>query len=359
MLGASAIGSAAVRRGVKRKFVTLGGLVVTFVLVAGGSYALGGLTSRYSMLILFLPIIALYSLSPRVIILTGVMTVVTIATLYVLNDTFPTDLRMPKHHLSLHAAVSGLIALAVTWGCADFARSVKHAPEDAVSVARKEFAAAKYGALATMAGSVAHEIANPLAILKGHVEVLMASIQAGRPDNIEARLASVERTSGRLQRLIKILATMGDPERGYGPQEVEFHTIVSDALTLLAGATESTGVQVERKGPDLREKIWIRGNRALVTTILFELIQSSIQVAKDSATKSIVLNTERAPAHTLVVIKAGHSITEEEVGRLTRTLNVSLMQLLTSSMGGSLSITHRPGCYEQRLLLKHAQPQKS
>jgi signal transduction histidine kinase len=347
-------GSIAIRLGADRNKVVIGLLVCSLIEFAFGLFTIGGLSNRYSLLVVLLPIIAMFSQNPRTIITTGALTIGLIGGLYAVNDQFFAHLADREQPIALQAAITALTVAAVSLILAGISSDARHTAEHDTAQVRHDLEAAKYASLAKMAGCVAHEIANPLAILKGHVEVLMVSIQAGRSDNIEARLASIDRTSGRLERLIKILASMGDPDRGYGPSPIAFSGIVSDALALLAATSETTGVTVDQQLASSPEKSWMTGNRSLITTILFELTHASILVAKDSADKKISLSTERTDGYITVNITTGHQKSAEEIDRITRTLNISLMQLLTASMGGRLTISRDDHTYVQELVLQVA-----
>ena len=74
--------------------------------------------------------------------------------------------------------------------------------------------------ISDLLGGIAHEINNPLSIVKGHsLQALRDHKSSSNSDKLEKRLSAIDRASDRLSLLAKIIATLSRPLDSKGPEE--------------------------------------------------------------------------------------------------------------------------------------------
>jgi C4-dicarboxylate-specific signal transduction histidine kinase len=124
--------------------------------------------------------------------------------------------------------------------------------EEELEIARAQAAhATRIASLATMAGGVAHEINNPLAIISTKVELLLTKVHDPAVSDQEIRRvtqASAEKIaqhSQRIARIIKGLRAFARDPNAEPFESVPVSRIISDALELTQTSLENLGIELK------------------------------------------------------------------------------------------------------------------
>src|SRR5437762_3517381 len=127
----------------------------------------------------------------------------------------------------------------------------------------------RLAALGQLAGTIAHELGNPLNALSGHLQLL-----ARRPDLADPAKSQVAVLQGEVTRMTQIIKRFLDQTRGFTPatETVELAPLVDEALDLTLGVEARQRIQVER---DVDGKA-VRTDPGLVRHLLTNLMANAV-----------------------------------------------------------------------------------
>src|SRR3954468_21514465 len=127
----------------------------------------------------------------------------------------------------------------------------------------------RLAALGQLAGTIAHELGNPLNALNGHLQLL-----ARRPELPEAAKDQVGVLQGEVQRMTQIIRRFLDQTRGFTPaaETVQLAPLVDEALDLTLGVEARQRIQVER---DV-DGVEVRTDPGLVRHLLTNLMANAV-----------------------------------------------------------------------------------
>lgn len=159
--------------------------------------------------------------------------------------------------------------------------------------------------LGEMAGSVAHEINNPLAIIAGKVRQSIKALDASPPQLDQARthIDTINRTTERIVRIIrglKALSRSGDED----PMAVfESATLIEDCIFICSERFRTNGVELKLEMSTPPPKI--RGRDVQIAQILINLLNNAFDAVQNQAEKLVVLSVTESTA--LVTIRVRDS----------------------------------------------------
>src|SRR5437763_5394578 len=101
----------------------------------------------------------------------------------------------------------------------------------------------RLAALGQLAGTIAHELGNPLNALNGHLQLL-----ARRPDLADPARDQISLLQGEVQRMTQIIRRFLDQTRGFTPaaENVQLAPLTDEALDLTLGSVARTRIPVAR-----------------------------------------------------------------------------------------------------------------
>jgi two-component system, OmpR family, sensor kinase len=179
------------------------------------------------------------------------------------------------------AALTGLLGLLLTGA--------------AVAVVRARRAAARIERLADlgqMAALVAHEVRNPLGILRGHIELLGERLAVDAPPRERERIREMLEEVDRLNAVSGELLTLG---RERGPrQAVAVEALVAEVVRRIARARPHAVVEVE-----VPPALTVVAEESKLGQALFNLVLNAAQVGGDGVT--IKIAGREAPGDTVVL----------------------------------------------------------
>jgi len=162
---------------------------------------------------------------------------------------------------------------------------------------RVEQAAARANTLALMgqmSAAVAHEIKNPLAIIRSSAERLKKRYGAGADD---PAFDYIPEEVDRLSQVVSNYLGIGKSRPGE-TEPVDVAAVLRDVATDLDGQARKRGVELAADVPDLPE---VNGNRNELRQVFLNLVLNAIQAQPDGGRVSLAARVEKSRGETVVV----------------------------------------------------------
>ena len=150
-------------------------------------------------------------------------------------------------------------------------RSLEELNELLVAARRDLSAQERLAALGQLAGTIAHELGNPLNAISGHVQLL-----GRRQDLAEPAKAQVQIVNAEVQRMAQIIRRFLDQTRGFTPtsEVVRPSALLDEALDLTLGTEARARVHVSREIDPAVERV--RTDPGLVRHLLMNLVANAL-----------------------------------------------------------------------------------
>lgn len=220
-----------------------------------------------------------------------------------------------------------------------------HAQSSAIATSER------MAALGIMAGSIAHEINNPLAILSGKATVLKERILDGEnnPDILTADCDKIIAMATRIADIVRGLKTVSrdgtsDP---FSPTPVS--DIIRDVATLVSGKFKSA--RVELRLGDQAASVMIACRPVQISQVLVNLLSNSIDAVEAMDERWVKLEARSSEKSVkIAVIDSGGGISEEVASRIMQPffttkgvgkgtgLGLSISRKIIEAHGGSLTL---------------------
>ena len=173
--------------------------------------------------------------------------------------------------------------------------------------------ASKLAILGEVAGSIGHEINNPLAIISGSVSILNREIHSHLPNpSIES---SIKRIHGSIDRIVKILRSLKNIVRNSvldEPEPVMLNEIISDVSAILEPALRMNNVQLFVRANTPLEKTGLLCRPSEISQVFLNLFKNAIDAQSLQQEKWIILDvTSNATTVHARVIDSGPGIPVE------------------------------------------------
>ena len=210
--------------------------------------------------------------------------------------------------------------------------------QDVTEIRRLEHEARRRQRLAAvgeMAAGIAHEIRNPLASMRGSIQVLRAELPL--TDEQASLMDIVLRESDRLNETIRSFLAYARPQAAV-PKAVDLVRVLTDAATLLRNSPElRPGHQVLVDGP--AEGLVIDADEHQIRQVVWNLATNGLRAMPDGGTLRLVARpSSDGDAHVgLAVFDQGVGIPAEQLDTLFQPFHGSFGQ----GSGLGLAIVHR------------------
>ncbi len=170
----------------------------------------------------------------------------------------------------------------------------------------KALQSSKMASLGEMAGGIAHEINNPLAIIQGKCAQMAQKLKAGAVDPafLIENLEKVVETTNRITRIVRGLRIFSRQSEGDSFAPVTIETIVNDTLSLCAERFRINGVNL-KVGGSLDAKVECR--QVAICQVLLNLLNNAYDAVHGAEAKWVDLEIRADEASNRVVLKVRDS----------------------------------------------------
>ena len=237
-------------------------------------------------------------------------------------------------------------------------RALEELNELLVAARRDLTAKERLAALGQLAGTIAHELGNPLNAVSGHVQLL-----GRRTDLAEPARAQVQIVIDEVQRMAQIIRRFLDQTRGFTPaaEPVRLSALVDEAVDLTLGTEARARVHVEREVSAGVERV--RTDPGLVRHLLMNLVANAVDAMPGGGALSVRARREGSDL-VLLVADTGHGMppevkrhifepfcTTKPAGKGTG-LGLAICKEIARAMKGRIEVESEPGkgtCFIVRL----------
>jgi two-component system sensor histidine kinase PilS (NtrC family) len=177
----------------------------------------------------------------------------------------------------------------------------------------------RLAALGKMAAGLAHEIRNPLASMRGSIQVLAAELDL-LPDQAQL-MEIVLRESDRLNRIVSDFLVYARPPRT-DRQVVDLAAILSETLALLRHSPELSPSHFVVEECDLGPVLY-NGDPNQLRQVFWNLARNAIQAMPQGGKLRVILEAKPRHEVTIMFCDTGQGMTREQQDRLFEPFNSS------------------------------------
>lgn len=216
---------------------------------------------------------------------------------------------------------------------------------------QKLLASAKLGAIGEMAGGIAHEIKNPLAVISGHSSVIRKKLQKSKltDEVLLEHLDKIDSTVEMTNKIVNGLKNLSRDTSMDGFKEFEVGQLLEDVLGITQAKFKTGRLPLEVLKPD--EKIKVFGERVQLGQVLLNLLNNAYDEVSSIENSWVRLEISKTKDFVAFkVIDSGPGLDEEasqkifdpffttkEVGKGTG-LGLSISKSIIESHNGRLYI---------------------
>ncbi len=202
-----------------------------------------------------------------------------------------------------------------------------------------------------LAGGIAHEINNPLAVIKGNIALMHK--KGNLNDYSTLRLQTISEMMGRIASIVKSLSLYAEVD-SEKIMELDLHDLIHDVFDLVRGAYIKENVAVVL---DLdAEATLFKGNRSHMHQALLALLSNAKDALIGKSSKQIVIRTFdiQKGGIGLEIVDNGRGMTSSELDRAFdafystkdigkgRGLGLNIVQAVLEKIGGEIEIHSLP-----------------
>lgn len=171
----------------------------------------------------------------------------------------------------------------------------------------------RLASIGMLAGGLAHEVGNPLGVIRGRAELVLKQIRGNEAaeKNLEIIVGQIDRISGLIQSLLHVSRT---PERAM-LSDVSLQKVISEVLILVGEECRRLGITLKSHGVDRT----VRAEAAHLQQLFLNIIINSMNAIEDYR-QSEQNGDVKEKAHSIEVLVAE----KDAVGAASRALLVSV-----------------------------------
>lgn len=236
-----------------------------------------------------------------------------------------------------------------------------------VQKAKADFAA-RLAALGEMAGGVAHEINNPLAIIAVNAELLKNKLKAADVDS-KLWMAHADKISEIVKRIARIVKSLQHLTRENSDENrverVDLKEVIEETLDLCREKFRQREIDLQSQVP---ADLWVMARHVELGQVLINLLNNAYDAVKDAAAKRISIQTKVEAEQVMISVKdSGIGIDEETAPKLFQPffttkpvgegsgLGLSISRSLLVKIGGDLVLSRPRNPTEFLVILKQSQ----
>jgi two-component system sensor histidine kinase PilS (NtrC family) len=206
----------------------------------------------------------------------------------------------------------------------------------------------RLAAIGRMAASIAHEIRNPLAAMRGSIQMLRADM--GGDSSQTELMEIILRESDRLNRIISDFLTYARP-RSIIQSKVDIGELLRRTFTLLRNSDEIKGGQViKEKVPDM--PVLIDADAEQLQQVFWNLARNALQSMTRGGTLQATVQAEADSRLRIAFSDTGRGMSPQQVERLFEPfssttggtgLGLSIVYQIIRDHGGTINVRSREG----------------
>ncbi len=341
----------AMKRGFFRHDAGVYRTLVGMIVLQSGTLALtGGVFSPFLPLLfpLLVSVLLSFGRGRRSRRVAGLVVLIALALAAVSLSPWEAAAPLPRPHHCLLACASLLFGvyilylhvLAVTDAYSNAGEALGRVREDLLAQAGE-----RARSLELVSAKVAHELKNPLAAVKGLVQLLDRSAPDARTHE---RLEVIAGEVTRMEAILRDYLSFSRPLEALRPAPVAVGPLVDDVIAVLEGRAEGAGVALAREG----DPVSLVGDGRRLKEALLNLLTNAIEATPTGGSVTVQLRREGEGGE-LVIRDTGRGIPEHLLSRVgspfftTREggtgLGVALARAIIQQHGGTLHYRSEPG----------------
>ena len=202
-------------------------------------------------------------------------------------------------------------------------------------------------AVGELAATIAHQVRNPLAGMKGALAVLRKEL-AHKPSNLEVVDELVAQID-RLENLVRDLLTFSRPQ-ALSRRAFDLHELLDRVLRTYGGSADASGITVEKSyGPGTGRLV---ADRDQIEQVIQNLVQNALQAMEEGGTLTVSTRADDASI-SLLFRDTGKGIPAEEMSKVMQPfystrhrgsgLGLPIVRKITKAHDGEFEIESDPG----------------
>jgi C4-dicarboxylate-specific signal transduction histidine kinase len=180
----------------------------------------------------------------------------------------------------------------------------------------KMFASSRLAELGEMAGGIAHEINNPLAIIQGKVGILLRQLESPNPDftKIKSDLGKISDTTQRIAKIVRGLRAFSRDSENDPMAPASLRQIVADTLELCNERMKYENIEIRTNSIP---EIAVECRSTQLGQVILNLINNSHDAIIDLQDRWISIEAVVQDERVVIrVTDSGHGISEEVVQKM-------------------------------------------
>jgi two-component system, sporulation sensor kinase B len=170
--------------------------------------------------------------------------------------------------------------------------------------------AEKMNAIGQLAASVAHEIRNPMTVVKGFLQIFLSKDGLSEEEHMYVKLMLEE--MNRAEKIINEYLSLAKPDLEFSEKvnAGELAHKVMDLMNSYALMSKSIGMKTHVSGD-----VFIKGNVSELKQVLINILKNGIEAMKDGGTLSLTVR-EEGHSGIFEIFDTGIGMSEDELQRL-------------------------------------------